>query len=95
MTRVLEDYRMRRQHDDDHAGVRERAEGVIVALRRCTVDDASGELVRASHRHHLDAARVAGALLRLAQDTDPELDSNATAVARFEWGALLPRGPQS
>ena len=39
MTRVLEDYRMRRQHGDgDDAQVRERAEGVIVALRRCTAE---------------------------------------------------------
>ena len=94
MTRALEDYRMRRQHDDGDDGVRERAEGVIVALRRCTVDAASGELARASQRHRLDSERVAGALLRLAQDTDPELDSNATAVARYEWGALLPRIPR-
>ena len=86
---------MRRQHGDgDDAQVRERAEGVIVALRRCTIDAASGELARASQRHRLDTERVAGALLRLAQDTDPELDSNATAVARYEWGALLPRSPQ-
>ena len=26
---------------------------------------------------------------RLAQDIEPEADSNATAVARYEWGALL------
>lgn len=95
MTRVLEDYRMRRQHDGNDAGVWERAEGVLVALRRCTLDDASGELARASRRHRLDTERVAGALVRLAQDTDPELDSNATAVARYEWGALLPRSPRS
>lgn len=94
MTTVLEDYRMRRQHDSDDAGVRERAEGVIVALRRCSLDAASGELARASHRHHLDSRRVAGALVRLAQDLGPEVDSNATAVARYEWGALLPRSPR-
>ena len=95
MTTVLEDYRMRRQHGDgDDVGARERAEGVIVALRRCTVDAASGELARASQRHRLDTERVACGLLRLAQDTDPELDSNATAVARYEWGALLPRSPR-
>jgi hypothetical protein len=32
---------------------------------------------------------VAQALVRLAQEIDPEADSNATSVARFEWGALL------
>ena len=28
---------------------------------------------------------------RLAQDIEPKADSNATAVARYEWGALLPQ----
>jgi hypothetical protein len=70
-------------------GVQQCAEGVLVGLRRCTLNAASDEITRASGRHHLDSLRVAQALVRLAQDIDPEADSNATAVARFEWGALL------
>ncbi|GAY14492.1 hypothetical protein [Mycobacterium sp. shizuoka-1] len=35
-----------------------------------------------------------GVLIGLAQDVEPEADSNATAVARYEWGALLPRRRQ-
>ncbi len=65
------------------------AQGVLVGLKRCTLDAASGEIAQASRRHHLDSERVAQALVRLAQDINPEADSNATAVARFEWGALL------
>ena len=65
------------------------AQGVLVGLKRCTLDAAYGEIAQASRRHHLDSERVARALVRLAQDINPEADSNATAVARFEWGALL------
>ena len=67
------------------------AQGVLVGLTRCSLDAASGELARASQRHELDRRRVAHALVRLAQDVDPEADSIATSVARYEWGALLPR----
>jgi len=92
---VLESDRMRRHHDDDNAaGMRERAEGVLVGLRRCSLDAASGEISRASSRHRLDSHRVAYALVRLAQDVEPETDSNATAIARYEWGALLPGRPR-
>jgi hypothetical protein len=69
----------------------ECATGVLVGLRRCTLDAASAEIAEASQRHHLDSQRVAQALVRLAQDVDPEVDSNATCVARYEWGALLPK----
>lgn len=80
------------QHNgNDDTRMRQCAEGVLVGLKRCTLDVASGEIVQASRRHHLDSQRVAHALVRLAQDVDPEADSNATAVARYEWGALLPR----
>ena len=71
--------------------VRQYAAVVLVGLKRCTPDAASGEIAAASQRHHLDSARVAQALVRLAQDVDPEADSNATSVARYEWGALLAR----
>ncbi|WP_328360628.1 antitermination regulator [Mycobacterium sp. NBC_00419] len=86
---VLHDFRMR-QLNGDPEETRQRAEGVLVALKRCTLDVAAGEITRASHRHHLDSNRVARALVRLAQNIEPEADSNATAVARFEWGALMP-----
>ena len=77
------------QHSNDETRMRQCAEGVLVGLKRCTMDAASGEIARASQRHHLNSWRVSQALVRLAQEVDPEADSNATAVARFEWGALL------
>ena len=81
------------EHDGyDDGKVQQCAEGVLVGLTRCTVDTASGEIERVSRRHRLDIRRVAQALLRLAQNVEPEVDSNATAVARYEWGALLAGG---
>ena len=86
-------------HSMDHEGYddgrMQHAEGVLVGLRRCSVDAASGEIDQVSRRHRLDGRRVAQALVRLAQDVEPEADSNATAVARFEWGALLAASPRS
>ncbi|WP_431233615.1 ANTAR domain-containing protein [Mycolicibacterium psychrotolerans] len=87
---VLQDYSMDNDGFDD--GRMQRAEGVLVGLRRCSVDAASGEIDQVSQRHRLDGRRVAQALVRLAQEVEPEADSNATAVARFEWGALLAGG---
>ncbi|MCV7179453.1 antitermination regulator [Mycolicibacterium sphagni] len=79
------------QHSNDETRMRQCAEGVLVALKRCTMNAASGEIAQASQRHQLNSWRVSQALVRLAQEVDPEADSNATAVARFEWGALLAR----
>ena len=78
------------EHDGyDDGKVQQCAEGVLIGLRRCSVDAAYGEIDRVSRRHRLDMRRVTLALVRLAQSVEPEADSNATAVARYEWGALL------
>jgi hypothetical protein len=67
------------EHDGyDDAKVQQCAEGVLVGLKRCTVQAASGEI-----------DQVAQELVRLAQNVEAEVDSSATAVARFEWGALV------
>jgi hypothetical protein len=90
---ALQDYRMWEQHigGDEQVALRQCAQGVLAALKRCSLDAAEGEIARASNRHRLDRDRVARALVRLAQDIEPEADSNATAVARYEWSALLPQ----
>jgi hypothetical protein len=67
------------------------AEGIIVGLRRCSLEFAARELAQVSTRYGLDSYRIARALVRLAQEVDPESDSVATSVARYEWGALLAR----
>lgn len=82
-------------HDGFDDGRMQHAEGVLVGLRRCSVDAACGEIDQVSRRYRLDGRRVAQALVRLAQNVEPEADSNATAVARFEWGALLAGGRRS
>jgi ANTAR domain len=65
----------------------DRAEGVLIALRRCTMDAAFGEIVRASKRHRVPTLSIAAALVALAQDSP--FDDDATAAARYEWGELL------
>jgi AmiR/NasT family two-component response regulator len=65
----------------------DRAEGVLIALQRCTIDAAFDEIVSASQRHRVPTLRIAAALVALAQDSP--LDDDATAAARYEWGALL------
>jgi hypothetical protein len=76
----------------EHAdATRSCAEGIILGLRRCSIESASRELTEVSNRYRLDTNRVAQALVRLAQEVNPESDSAATSVARYEWGALLPR----
>ena len=65
----------------------DRAEGVLIAMRRCTTEAAFAEIVRASKRHRVPTLRIAAALVALVQG-DP-LDDDASAAARYEWGSLL------
>lgn len=65
----------------------DRAEGVLIASRRCSMDEAFEEIVRASKRHRVPTLSIAAALVGLAQNSPVEGD--ATAAARYEWGALL------
>ena len=67
------------------------AEGVLVALRQCSIDDAFAELVHAAKRHHVPALTIARALVELAENhtaTDPDTTAPIT-IARHEWGHLL------
>jgi AmiR/NasT family two-component response regulator len=63
------------------------AQGVLIALRRCTMDSAFGEIVRAAKRHRVPPLSIAAALVALAQDS--ALDDDAAAAARYEWSSLL------
>jgi AmiR/NasT family two-component response regulator len=65
----------------------DRAEGVLIALRGCTINAAFQEIVSASKRHRVPTLGIAAALVALAQDSP--LDDDATAAARYEWGSLL------
>ncbi|WP_169587199.1 ANTAR domain-containing protein [Antrihabitans stalactiti] len=88
--------------DRRHADARmlDTAEGVLVALRRCSIDEAFIELVHVAKRHHVPTLAVARALVEHAEngidsspDTDSETDGTGPAdIARHEWGHLFP-GP--
>ncbi len=69
----------------------DRAEGILVALRRCTINAAFDEIVGASKRHRVPTLCIARALVALAENSEmPETpDDDATAAARYEWGSLL------
>jgi AmiR/NasT family two-component response regulator len=69
----------------------DRAEGVLMALRRCTIDAAFDEIVDASKRHHVPPLRIAKALVSLAAAANVAFDDDATAAARYEWGELFQR----
>ena len=72
---------------DNDARMLDRAEGVLIALRRCTTEDAFAEIVRASKRHRVPTLRMAAALVAIVQNTP--FDDDALAAARYEWGTLL------
>jgi ANTAR domain-containing protein len=66
------------------------AEGVIIALRRCSMAKAFIELARTAQRHNLSALSLADALVALAEDGPTgDLDPAAVRVARTTWGSLL------
>jgi ANTAR domain len=67
----------------------DQAAGVLVAYRRCTVDEAFEEIVNASQRHRVPTLRIARALVRLAEYAEDGEDPNATSAARYEWGSLM------
>jgi len=77
-------------YNERAAGARilDRAEGVLIGLRRCRVEEAFDEIVTASREHLVPALRVAQALVELAEGREPA-DEDARAAARRQWGDLL------
>ena len=65
----------------------DRAAGVLVALRRCTLDEASDELLDAAKRHRLAPLAIARAVVALAEERFE--DGPASAAVRYEWGLLF------
>lgn len=67
------------------------AKGVLIATRRCSVNDAFAELVAVAERHHLGALAVARALVGLASEglTQDSTDEAAVAAAASAWGYLF------
>lgn len=72
--------------------VLDRAEGVLITLRRCDAQAAFTELVRASHRHGVPVFTLAAALLELIScnaSPYPAVPDDARRAARQEWAPLL------
>lgn len=75
-------------------GVRalDRAEGVLMALRRCSCDDAFDELLEAARRQHVPVFTIATALVELVYGTGSSgSDPAAAAAADRQWGDLIGR----
>jgi hypothetical protein len=65
------------------------AEGVIVALRGCSPNQAFIELVRMANRYHVAPLHLADALVVIAANKPAvALDANAVFVTRQGWGVL-------
>lgn len=75
-----------------HNGARilDVAEGVLIAVRRCTMAQAVGELARTARRHNLPPLSLANALVAVAEN-QPRQDLNRAAVevVHDTWGNLL------
>jgi hypothetical protein len=67
----------------------DRAEGVLIGLRRCSINEAFDEIVAASKRHRVPTFCIARALVALAENRGVETDSTADTAARYEWGSLF------
>lgn len=81
-----------RPPDPRRAGARilDTAEGVLIALRGCTFNQAFVEIVRTAKAHDVSTLSLADALVALAQDQAPPDGADAAFIAaRDAWGHLL------
>ncbi|MBI3224343.1 MAG: ANTAR domain-containing protein [Mycolicibacterium cosmeticum] len=71
------------------------AEGVLMALRRCTPHAAMDELRDAAHRHGVPVSTIALALVDMAarRPADGETPGPAHVAAQQEWATLF--GPSA
>ena len=81
-----------RSQDPRRAGARilDTAEGVLIALRGCTLNDAFVEIVQTAKAHNVSTMSLADALVALAQDqASPDGQDAAVGAARAAWAHLL------
>lgn len=72
------------------------AEGVLIALRHCGLDEAFIEIVQTAKRHGVAPLELADALVAIAEDdVTGEFDGAVIAAAEVAWGTLLGRQPSS
>src|SRR5258708_12183092 len=86
-----------RSPDPRRAGARilDTAEGVLIALRGCSLNQAFVEIVQTAKSHNVSTLSLADALVAMAQtQASQNVDDAAFAAARVTWGHLLdPPGP--
>lgn len=88
----MNDYRRPRDTRRVGARILDTAEGVLVALRRCRVDQAFVELMHTAKRHGVNPVSLADALVAIAEaQPGKDLDDAARTVALDTWGHLFGR----
>jgi hypothetical protein len=83
-----------RSQDPRRAGARvlDTAEGVLIALRGCTLNQAFVEIVQTAKAHDVSTVSLADALVALAQNqASRHGDDAAFVAARAAWGRLVDR----
>ncbi|OBI62975.1 hypothetical protein A5706_16225 [Mycobacterium sp. E796] len=66
----------------------------MVALRRCSLDEAFIDILQTAKQHSVSTLGLAGALVAIAEnDTRRDVDDTVIAAANQAWGALLDDGP--
>ena len=87
-----------RSPDPRRAGARilDTAEGVLIALRGCSLNQAFVEIVQTAKSHNVSTLSLADALVAMAQtQASQDVDDAAFVAARVTWGHLLdPTGPR-
>ncbi len=85
-----------RSPDPRRAGARilDTAEGVLIALRGCTLNQAFVEIVQTAKSHNVSTLSLADALVGIAQ-TQPsqDVDDAAFVAARATWGHFFEPTP--
>jgi hypothetical protein len=73
----------------------DRAQGILIGLRRCPSEAAFTELLGAAERHRMPVFTMAWALVHLATggNKSSETFGAAQSAAHHEWGQLLTATP--
>jgi ANTAR domain len=87
-----------RSPDPRRAGARvlDTAEGVLIALRGCTLNQAFVEIVQTAKRHNVSTLSLADALVAIAQTRAFQTVDDADAAfvaARAAWGHFFDQTP--
>jgi len=72
------------------ASILDTAEGVMIALRGCSLNQAFIEIVQTAKAHNVSTFSLADALVAIAQTRRScDVDDAASVAARAAWGPLL------